>query len=53
MIGFYLRPFCWVLLTVKNGWYVGWIEERNPTKDIGMLNPTYEYAMADVRIKPE
>jgi hypothetical protein len=21
---------------------VGWVEERNPTKDIGMLNPTYE-----------
>jgi hypothetical protein len=21
---------------------IGWVEERNPTKDIGMLNPTYE-----------
>jgi len=28
------------------------VEERNPTKDIGMLNPTYEYAAADVRTKP-
>jgi len=36
----------------KNGWHVGWVEERNPTKDIGMLNPTYELAMADVRTKP-
>jgi hypothetical protein len=26
----------------KNGWHVGWVEARNPTKDIGMLNPTYE-----------
>jgi hypothetical protein len=26
----------------KNGWKVGWVEERNPTNDIGMLNPTYE-----------
>jgi hypothetical protein len=26
----------------RNGWHVGWVEERNPTKDIGMLNPTYE-----------
>jgi hypothetical protein len=26
----------------NNGWHVGWVEERNPTKDIGMLNPTYE-----------
>jgi hypothetical protein len=26
----------------KNGWNLGWVEERNPTKDIGMLNPTYE-----------
>jgi hypothetical protein len=40
---FYLWPFCWVSLTAKkNGWHVGWVEERNPTKDIGMLNPTYE-----------
>jgi hypothetical protein len=22
--------------------FVGWVEERNPTKDIGMLNPTYD-----------
>jgi hypothetical protein len=28
--------------STKNGWQVGWVEERNPTKDIGMLNPTYE-----------
>jgi len=21
---FYLRPFCWVSLIAKNGWYVGW-----------------------------
>jgi hypothetical protein len=28
--------------SIKNGWHVGWVEERNPTKDIGMLNPTYE-----------
>ena len=26
---------------------------RNPTKDIGMLNPTYESAMADVRTEPK
>jgi hypothetical protein len=26
----------------KNGWHVGWVEERNTTKDIGMLNPTYD-----------
>jgi len=25
----------------------------NPTKDIGMLNPTYELAIADVRTKPK
>jgi hypothetical protein len=25
---------------------------RNPTKDIGMLNPTYEEAVADVKTKP-
>jgi hypothetical protein len=24
------------------GKQVGWVEERNPTKNIGMLNPTYE-----------
>jgi len=23
---------------------VGWVEERNPTKDIRMLNPTHEDA---------
>jgi hypothetical protein len=40
--GFYLQPICWVSLTAKNGWHVGWVEERNPTKDIGMLNPTYD-----------
>jgi hypothetical protein len=26
---------------------------ENPTKDIGMLNPTYEQAVADVRNKPK
>jgi aspartate/methionine/tyrosine aminotransferase len=30
---------------------VGWVEERNPTRDIGTLNPTYEYGVADVRTK--
>ena len=30
---------------------VGWVEERNPTKDIGMFNPTYDRAVADVRTK--
>jgi hypothetical protein len=28
--------------TKMAGKQVGWVEERNPTKDIGMLNPTYE-----------
>jgi hypothetical protein len=32
--------FRWQL---KNGWeVVGWVEVRNPTKDIRRLNPTYE-----------
>ena len=26
----------------KNGRQAGWVEERNSTKDIGMLNLTYE-----------
>jgi hypothetical protein len=39
--------------STKNGWQVGWVEVRNPTKDIGMLYPTYEKAVADVRTKPK
>jgi hypothetical protein len=38
----YFWPICWVSLTVKIGWHVSWVEERNPTKDIGMLNPSYD-----------
>jgi len=38
----FFRLFCWVSLTEKNGRHVGWVEERDPTKDIGMLNPAYE-----------
>jgi hypothetical protein len=38
---FYLWPFCWVSLTAKKKWLARrWVEERNPTKDIGMLNPS-------------
>ena len=32
---------------------VGWVEERNPTTDIGMLNPTYESAVANVIAKSD
>jgi hypothetical protein len=28
--------------STKMGSRVGWVEERNPTKDNGMLNPTYK-----------
>jgi hypothetical protein len=43
-----------VSLIAKKGRQVGWVEERNPTKDIGMVNPTfYEYAMTDVRTKSQ
>ena len=39
---FYLRPFCWVSLTAKKWLARRLVRRKNPTKDIGMLNPTYE-----------
>jgi hypothetical protein len=37
-----------------DGWQVGWVEERNPTKDIGMFNPTfYKYAVDAFKTKSE